>query len=131
MELLNYIRSGQIAPIKQLLAKHPELADTPDERGFTPLVLATYLGQKEIAELLIDHGAKIDAQDALGNTALMGVCFKGSYDLAEMLVSKGANIHLINKEGMNAFSFAQKHGQEAIANLLKDASLKTPEANMS
>lgn len=127
MELINYIRSGQAGPLSDLLKKNPDLVNTRDERGFTPLVLATYLGQKEIAELLIDHGAEINAQDALGNTALMGVCFKGSHELAEMLISKGADIHLTNHEGVDALSFAKNHNQEKIIQLLQ----KTQEANFS
>ena len=118
MELINYIRSGQVAPLKLTLESNPQLANAKDERGFTPLVLATYMGQKEIAETLLEYGAEIDAQDALGNTTLMGVCYKGSQDLAEMLITKGANINLSNKEGDTALTFAEKHGQEGIANLL-------------
>ena len=119
MEFINHIRSGHLDPLKDLLEKSPELVNKRDERGFTPLVLATYLDQKEAAELLIDHGAEVNAQDALGNTALMGVCFKGSYELAEMLISRGADIHLTNNEGVDALSLAKNHNQEKIIELLQ------------
>lgn len=118
MEFINILRSGQIDSIQAMLIANPSLANHRDERGFTPLVLATYMGQKEVAEVLIENGAEIDAQDALGNTALMGVCFKGSVELAQMLLDKGASLHITNKEGKTALNFAQEHGHENIAGLL-------------
>ncbi|MEP0985791.1 ankyrin repeat domain-containing protein [Ekhidna sp.] len=123
MEHVNFIRTGQLAPLQHLVAKNPNLVNLPDERGFTPLVLATYMGQKEIAELLIDHGANVNAQDAVGNTALMGVSFKGSKELVEMLLARGADIELANKQGDTALSFAKNHGHEEIVELLENHSM--------
>lgn len=120
MELINLIRTGEVEPIRLLISKNPKLVNVPDPKGFTPLVLATYMGQKEIAELLIDHGANINAQDAVGNTALMGVCFKGSKELAEMLIVRGADMSLSNKQGDTALSFAKNHGHEEIVDLLEN-----------
>ena len=31
-----------------------------DARKFTPLIMATYISQSEIAEMLIDNGARVD-----------------------------------------------------------------------
>ena len=78
------IREGNLNEVKPMLEKNPVLINSKDVRGSTPLILATYYDEMEIATLLLDKGAKIDAVDASGNTALMGVCFKGFTDIAKL-----------------------------------------------
>jgi len=64
MNISDHIRTANLSALKEVLEATPSLVNTPDERGFTPLVLATYLNQASVAELLLDHGAEINAQDA-------------------------------------------------------------------
>ena len=90
------VQSGNLTNIKAQLQRNPELVNIKDERGFTPLIFATYFEQEEVASLLLDYGASIDEKDASGNTALLGVCFKGNENLAKLLISKGANINACN-----------------------------------
>jgi len=119
MNITDYIRTSNQEALKEAISSNPEIVNQPDERGFTPLVLATYLNQKDVTELLLANGADINAQDAMmGNTALMGVCFKGSHELAKLLVEKGADTTLKNKQGETALDFAQKGGFEEIVGLL-------------
>ena len=120
MNIPELIRTNNLQDLQNALTTNPSLANLPDERGFTPLVLATYLGQKEVAEVLLDHGAELDAQDPMmGNTALMGVCFKGSLELAQLLIARGADKSLKNKNGETALDFARKGGFEEIVEVLK------------
>lgn len=112
------IRSGDKAALTAILEKHPDWIDQPDERGFRPLVLATYLQQPEIAELLLEKGANINARDGAGNTALMGVVFKGDKGLTALLIDKGADINLQNYSGATALIYAVSYGHHDIARLL-------------
>ena len=118
MELVQLIYSCDLEGIQKLIESNPEIVNTPDERGFTPLILATYLNKMEVAELFINHGAQINAQDASGNTALMGVCFKGYPELAKMLLDNGADATIKNHKGDTAISFARTHGHDAIEQLM-------------
>lgn len=77
MEILNAIRQGDLVAVKQMLADQPALVNGKDERGFTPLIMATYTSNTPIVSALLAAGAAIDEKGAAGNTALMGVCFKG------------------------------------------------------
>ena len=110
--LFNAIRSQDKANIAIVLKEYPELIQAKDQRGSTPLLLATYYGFK----------------DASGNTALMGVCFKGYPEIAELLIKRGANIDLQNSNNATALIYATTFNQEAIVKLLlahnADKSLK-------
>lgn len=117
-ELMNSIRSGNLTSVHQMLSGSPELANQPDSRGFTPLIMATYLGNKQMSELLINLGADVNARDAAGNTALMGICFKGTPEMAALLLSHGADVNLQNKNGTTALIFAINFDQVAMAKLL-------------
>ena len=118
MELAHMIRSGNLEQVKAFLSKNPEAISTP-LNGFPPLILATYLNQKEIAELLLQMGADINAKDTSGNTALMGVCFKGSKALVEMLIARGADPKIQNGNGETAASFASNAGHHEVVSLLE------------
>lgn len=122
MDLTTMIRNHSIAELEKTIQANPPIVNQPDERGFTPLVLSTYLGNQAAAELLIKYGADLDAQDAMmGNTALMGVCFKGSLALARLLLEKGANPHIRNNNGETALDFAQNGNHQEIVQLLSNA----------
>ncbi|MEM0942284.1 MAG: ankyrin repeat domain-containing protein [Bacteroidota bacterium] len=119
MNLTNFIRNEQLHELTEAIKSNPDIVNQPDERGFTPLVLASYLGKETVARLLIENGADIDAQDAMiGNTALMGVCFKGAVRLAKLLIEKGANTTLKNNNGETALDFAKNGGHEKIVSIL-------------
>lgn len=119
MNISDHIRNSDLEALKNAIQTNPDLVNQPDEKGFTPLILATYLGETNTVELLIDHGADINAQDPnMGMTALMGVCFKGSEDLAKLLVERGADTSLKNKQGETALDFAKRGGFEGVVALL-------------
>ena len=121
MNLSDHIRTSNLPALKAAITTNPETINLPDEKGFTPLVLATYLGHKEVTECLIDHGADLNYQDPMmGMTALMGVCFKGSLELAKLLIEKGADPSIQNENGETALDFAKKGGFEEIVGLLSE-----------
>ena len=59
----NAIRSGDLAPLSKMIEETPVLLNAKDQRGSTPLILATYYNHEEIAIFLIEKGANIDAID--------------------------------------------------------------------
>ncbi|MGB5229059.1 MAG: ankyrin repeat domain-containing protein, partial [Eudoraea sp.] len=95
----NEIRIGNIDVVRELVTEFPELVNSVDQRGSTPLILATYYDHREMARFLLDRGAKIDAKDASGNTALMGTSFKGLVEIAKDLINRGANVNERNTMG--------------------------------
>ena len=127
------IRNGNIEAVQEILKTAPELVNSKDERGSTPLILASYYNHLQIANLLLDQGAAIDAKDASGNSALMGVCFKGFAEVAKELIEKGANINERNAMGATSLIYAATFNRLEIAKFLlangADASVKDGRGN--
>ena len=117
-QLFTAIRAGNTATVTQLLTAHPTLVEQRDARGFSPLVLATYLDQRGVVEALIAAGVDLNARDAAGNTALMGLSFKGNVPLATYLLAEGADAGAVNTAGDTARSFAIKFGHQDFVSLL-------------
>ena len=61
----NEIRNGNVAEVTAMLKQNPVLLNSKDQRGSTPLLLATYYDQIEITKLLLESGARLDAKDVL------------------------------------------------------------------
>lgn len=112
------IQSGKIENIRLQLEHNPDLVNTRDARGFTPLIFATYLGQGAITKLLVEQGARIDDKDASGNTALMGVCFKGHTEMINYLIDHGADVNKSNTSGVTPLIFSSIYNQANSVRLL-------------
>ena len=70
-DVLGAIRRGDAKTVGDLLAARPDLANARDERGNSPLLIATYAGKHDIVRLLLERGARASFFEAcaLGLTA--------------------------------------------------------------
>ncbi|KAI9725129.1 MAG: hypothetical protein M1828_003471 [Chrysothrix sp. TS-e1954] len=113
--------------------QHPELVRNPDlsDRGRTSLHQAAELGLEDIAEFLVDQGHEDDgfSRDERGQTPLMlaadaggneeAPVAKGKLAVAKMLVHRFPDATGIrDKDGMDTFQHAAKHGTNALLVLL-------------
>jgi uncharacterized protein len=57
-DLLGAIRRGDAKTVADLLAAAPDLANARDERGNSPLLIATYAGKHDIVRRLLERGAR-------------------------------------------------------------------------
>lgn len=114
------IRNNDLATLTDAINTAPGVIEARDERGSTPLVLASYLGNREATKALVEAGADLNAFSATG-TALMGVCFKGYTDIAAYLIDAGADVNASDPNAANggtALIFAAMFNREDIVNLL-------------
>ncbi len=98
-------RRGDEAMLKTFIQAGYNL-DTPDEKGYTGLILAAYHGQQVAVEQLLAAGADPCAQDKRGNTALMGAIFKGEVRIARRLIDATCNPDQRNGAGQTAAMYA-------------------------
>lgn len=111
--LFDAARQGRADVVAALLAYGTDIA-ARDEKGHTPLILASYHGHAATVDMLLEHGADADQADmARGNTALMGVAFKGHDAIAERLIAAGCAIDARNAAGQTALMMAAMFGREA------------------
>ena len=57
-DLLGAVRRGDVKSVGDLLTASPDLANAHDERGNSPLLIATYTGKHDIVRLLLERGAR-------------------------------------------------------------------------
>ncbi|MFT7120427.1 MAG: ankyrin repeat protein [Neolewinella sp.] len=117
MSIFEAIRNGDVDQLKTVIETTPSSLISTDERGSTPLVLASYLGSMEATKLLVEAGAELNTCGMTG-TALMGVCFKGYAEIASYLIGAGANIDATHANGSTALTFAAMFNKVEIVKLL-------------
>ncbi|RVT90559.1 ankyrin repeat domain-containing protein [Sphingomonas crocodyli] len=116
--LFDAARLGRIDVLPALLEAGVDI-EARDDKGHTPLILASYNGHAAATEALIKAGARVDAPDsARGNTALMGVVFKGYEAFVDRLLIAGADPERANHAGQTALMMAAMFGRTAIIDRL-------------
>ena len=69
-------RTNDVSGAQALLADHADV-NQQDEKGYTPLIIATYNGNYDVAQFLLDHGAATEKKDASGLHAPDGRVVQG------------------------------------------------------
>lgn len=77
----------------------PVSTEVRDHRGWTPLMLASFLGNDDIAGLLIHYKADVNALDLAGNSALHWAAFGGHTACIRMLIENHARTDVRNNFG--------------------------------
>ena len=73
--------------------------DTRDERGWTPLTIAAFNGNEEIALLLIRSGADVHAADNAGYGPIHWAAFNGYANVLKLLITKNADVNARSQHG--------------------------------
>lgn len=111
-------RRGDLQEVHSMYDEDPACLQLQDQRGFTPLIIAVYNDNINVAEFLLEKGAKVEMHDMAGNSALMGVSFKGYKTIADRLIKAGADVNQRNANGATALTFAATFGHLEIAEML-------------
>ena len=98
-------RKGTIEEAKQLLKANPKAFNVVNEEGFSPLTLACYRGNNEVAKLIIENGGDINHK-SLSGTPLMASIVKGNNDMISFLLLKNADVNLTDETGITALMYA-------------------------
>ena len=110
--LLTATKKGYIDIAKILIANGAKLEEKDAHGGYTPLILATLLGEGLILEILLQNGANIEARDDFGGTVLHNAASLSdcSDKSVEMLIQMGAKIDAKNPNGYTPLHFAALQG---------------------
>ncbi|WP_337192588.1 ankyrin repeat domain-containing protein [Novosphingobium silvae] len=117
--LFDAARMGREDVIEALVHAGADI-EARDERGHTPLVLASYHGMEAATATLLRLGADPDTLGDNGS-ALMGVAFKGHVAIADVLLRSGADPNLRNAAGQTSLMMAALFGRAAVVTLLLEA----------
>ncbi|MGI9651720.1 ankyrin repeat domain-containing protein [Chryseobacterium sp. RLHN22] len=115
--IFDVARSGTVAEVKELMKQNPNIINETNENGFSPLILACYRGNTEVAKFLIDHVKDVNYKSSEG-TALAALSFRYQKDLVEALLAKNANPNIADVTGTTPLIWAVKTGNEELVKLL-------------
>ncbi|MEO6236055.1 MAG: ankyrin repeat domain-containing protein [Vicinamibacterales bacterium] len=154
--LFEAAKTGEVAQVREIISRHPELRSARRDNGDTPLMAALYRGQRDVVQLLIDSGADLDvfaaaatgrlreltgalrsaaAVSALsydGWTALHLAAFFGHLDATRSLLDAGADVNVVSRNTLTNTPLhaaaAGKHVEVALLLLERGASCGTADA---
>ncbi|UMQ44083.1 ankyrin repeat domain-containing protein [Chryseobacterium sp. Y16C] len=122
--IFDIARSGTVAEVQELMKKNPDIINTINENGFSPLILACYRGNNAVAEFLIDHVKDVNYGSTQGS-ALTAAVFKSNKQLTQKLLEKRANPNLADTNGTTPLIYAvQLQDKDLVAILLKNKANK-------
>lgn len=104
-------KTGNNEVISEFL-KHGFPVDIQNNRGFTPLMMATYYGHQSVVTTLLNSGANRCIRDQKGHTALMGAIVKAEWSIAKQLKKVDCDVKAKQTGQLTAIEFAKVFGQE-------------------
>jgi ankyrin repeat protein len=115
--IFDIARSGTVTEVQELMKQNPDVINQTNENGFSPLILACYRGNVEVAKFLIDHVKDVNYKSDEG-TALSGLSVKYNRDLVERLLKKNADPNIADTTGYTPLFWAVKFGNKELVELL-------------
>ncbi|MGZ3756933.1 MAG: ankyrin repeat domain-containing protein [Mucilaginibacter sp.] len=112
IDLFEAAASGKFDVVAHLIYTHPEAIDAYAEDGFTPLGLACYFGQFEVARYLVLKGADVNLPSNNGfNVYPIHSAAAGNYtDIVRMLVDNRAKVNVKQQAGATPLHSAAQNG---------------------
>ncbi|XP_071497345.1 uncharacterized protein [Diadema antillarum] len=86
-------KKGNLDRAKQLITLKPELKDTPDERGWTPLHCATAAGKLDIVKWLIVNDVNVNMLTPTGYSGMHQAAMNGHKPVMMVLAAMGVDVN--------------------------------------
>ena len=99
-EVLTAAEEGQLDLLKQLLSRRPDLVNTHDIDGYTPLHRACYNNHLDTIKYLMDMGANVRAKSNDGWEPLHSSAQWSQTEAAHLLLQAGADINCKSNTGL-------------------------------
>lgn len=123
---LNLFSAAAVGDLQHVEAWHNWKAECINwyaKDGFTPLQLACYFGQAEVALFLIEKGADVHAvsKNGMGLQAIHAAVAGRNREIVAALIAAGADVATTQEGGFTPLMAAEQNGDAEIAALLRDA----------
>ena len=117
IDVFEVARKGTVRQAEAIVKANPKAFNVINENGFSPLILACYRGNNEVAKFIISQGADINAKSDMGS-ALMACIVKGNNEIAQFLIANKVDLNLVDNQGTTALMYAVQFKNTAIIKLL-------------
>jgi ankyrin repeat protein len=116
-DVFDIARAGTVEEVKEILKSNPKAFQVVNKEGFSPLILACYKGNNNVAKILIENGSDLNVSSTMG-TALMAAVVKGNDEIVKILLDKNADINATDSNGTTALMYAVQFQNEYLIKLL-------------
>lgn len=110
-------REGTLIEMQNLDKSNPDSINSVNENKSSPLILACYRGNIEVAKFLIKNVKDINYNSDMG-TALMAATYKNQTELVKLLLEKKANPNATDANGTTALLLAVQFKNTQLVKLL-------------
>ncbi|MGZ9675956.1 ankyrin repeat domain-containing protein [Flavobacterium sp. GNP001] len=110
-------RKGTLEEIKNVFKENPNIINSVDTNGYTPLILACYRGNKEVALFLAEKVSDVNYNNGMGS-AVMAAVMSGNSAIVEKLIALKANLNEVDAQGKTALIYATFFNKNEIAKML-------------
>ncbi|GGL97506.1 ankyrin repeat domain-containing protein [Deinococcus aerophilus] len=112
--------TGETGRLNEQLDADPALVNALSPDGFTPLGLAAFFGQEEVAALLLSRGADVNAlsRNAMQVQPLHSAVAGNHLRLAARLLEAGAQVNAAQSGGFTPLMEAARNGNAALVETL-------------
>ena len=116
-EIIEVSKSGDLNKVRELTVLNPQVVNSKDENGRTPLIWACLNDKAEVVRFLADNGADVNIPDMAGISPLFySIWYGHNYETDETLVNHGADVNFTR--GKSVLFFAAQQGKEKTVKLL-------------
>lgn len=116
-DVFSIARKGTVADVQQIFKTDKNAFNVVNNAGFSPLIIACYNNNNEVAKALIESGADINGTSKMG-TPLMAAVVKNNLEIVKLLLEKKANINAADDNGITALIYAVQLSNIEITSLL-------------
>ncbi|NDV42900.1 ankyrin repeat domain-containing protein [Flagellimonas sediminis] len=111
---------GLMEQVQSMLVHDPELINQYANDGFTPVSLAAFFDQTEMAKWLLDHDAdpNLPATNPSKVNALHAAVAKENVGLCQLLIAKGVDVNAPQMQNVTALHSAVHRGNLELVKLL-------------
>lgn len=117
-ELFQAVTANDLKAVQSILSANTVNLEVKNDKGETPLMVATYKMYNEIALYLIDHGANVNTQDHNLNSPFLYAGAEGNLELVQKSLAHGADFTVFNRYNGTALIPAAEKGHLKIVKVL-------------
>jgi ankyrin repeat protein len=118
-EIFDALRKGDVAAVKALVERTPQVLEARDGDGMTPLHYAAMGGNADLINYFVDRGAKLELKSVEGETPLLLAASLDRRGAVDALLKRGAALEARNNYLRTALILcARERGQAATARVL-------------
>lgn len=130
-DLIQAVENNDLERVEEILQDSAYPVNETNEKGETPLLIATHKNYVEVAKRLIDAGADVNQQDRIQDSAYLYAGAQGKTEILKYMIDHAEpNQTIVNRYGGNALIPAAEKGHlDNVKLLLEDGKVDIDHQN--